>query len=47
MVTGMNEEQVDETAARVATELGAVQGWQHIVDGFDRAQIALLLTMGV
>ena len=26
MVTGMNEEQVDETAARVATELGTVQG---------------------
>ena len=47
MVTGMNEEQVDETAARVATELGAVQGWQHIVDGFDRAQIALLLTVGI
>ena len=47
MVMGMNEEQVDEMAARVATELGAVQGWQHIVDGFDRAQIALLLTMGI
>ena len=28
MVTGMTEEQIDETAARVATELGAVQGWQ-------------------
>ena len=26
MVTGMNEEQVDEMAARVATKLGAVQG---------------------
>ena len=47
MVTGMNEEQVDETAARVATKLGAVQGWQHIVDSFDRAQIALLLAVGV
>ena len=47
MVTGMNEEQVDEMAARVATELGAVQGWQHIVDSFDQAQIALLLTVGV
>ena len=44
---GMNAEQVDETAARVATELGAVQGWQHIVDGFDRAQITLLLAVGV
>ena len=47
MVTGMNEEQVDETAARVATELGAVQGWQHIVDSFDRAQIAIILTVGI
>ena len=47
MVTGMNEEQVDEMAARVATELGTVQGWQHIVDGFDWAQIALLLAVGI
>ena len=47
MVTGMNEEQVDETAVRVATELGSVQGWQHIVDSFDQAQIALLLAVGV
>ena len=47
MVTGMTEEQVDETVARVATELGAVQGWQHIVDSFDRAQIAIILTVGV
>ena len=47
MVTGMTEEQVDETAARVATELGAVQGWQHIVDSFDRAQIAIILAVGV
>ena len=47
MVAGMNEEQVDEMAARVATELGAVQGWQHIVDSFDRAQIVLLLTVGI
>ena len=47
MVMGMNEEQVDETAARVATKLGTVQGWQHIVDSFDRAQIALLLSVGV
>ena len=27
MVMGMTEEQVDKAAARVATELGAVQGW--------------------
>ena len=47
MVMGMNEEQVDETAARVATELGTVQGWQHIVDSFDRAQIAIILAVGV
>ena len=47
MVMGMNEEQVDETAARVATELGAVQGWQHIVDSFDRAQIPIIRMVGV
>ena len=47
MVTGMTEEQVDEMAARVATKLGAVQGWQHIVNSFDRAQIAIILTVGV
>ena len=47
MVTGMNKEQVDETAARVGTKLGAVQGWQHIVDSFDRAQIALLLAVAI
>ena len=47
MVTGMNEEQVDKMAARVATELGTVQGWQHIVNSFDRAQITLLLAVGI
>ena len=47
MVTGMTEEQVDETTARVATELGAVQGWQHITQSFDHAQIALVLAVGV
>ena len=47
MLIGMTEEQVDKTAARVATELGAVQGWQHIVDSFDRAQIAIILAVGV
>ena len=47
MVMGMTEEQVDETAARVATELGAVQGWQHIVNSFDRAQIAIILSVGI
>ena len=47
MVMGMNEEQVDEMAVRVATELGAVQGWQHIVNSFDRAQIAIILAVGI
>ena len=47
MVTGMTEEQVDETAARVATELGAVQGWQHFANGFDWAQIAIILAVGI
>ena len=47
MVTGMTKEQVDETAARVATELGAVQGWQHIANSFDRAQNAIILAVGV
>ena len=47
MVTGMTEEQVDKMAARVATELGAVQGWRHIVNSFDHAQIALILVVGI
>ena len=47
MVTGMTEEQVDQTTASVATELGAVQGWQHITQSFDCAQIALVLAVGV
>ena len=45
MVTGMTKEQVDEMAARVATELGAVQGWQHIANSFDWAQIAIILAV--
>ena len=47
MVTGMNEEQVDETAGRVVTKLGAVQGWQHIVNSFDWAQITIILAVGI
>ena len=47
MVTGMTKEKVDEMAARVATKLGAVQGWQHIVNSFDCAQIAIILAVGV
>ena len=47
MVMGMTKEQVDETAARVATKLGTVQGWQHIVDSFDHAQIAIILAVGI
>ena len=44
MVMGITKEQVGET---VATELGAAQGWQHIVNSFDRAQIAIILTVGI
>ena len=47
MVTGMTEEQVGETTASGVTELGAVQGWQHITQSFDRTQIALVLAVGV
>ena len=47
MAMGMNEEQVDKMAARVATGLGTVQGWQHIVNSFDRAQIAIILAVGI
>ena len=47
MVTGMSESTVDDTAARVATELGAVQGWQYVVNCFDRVDIALILAVGV
>ena len=47
MVTGMMEEQVGETTASVATELGVVQGWQHITQSFDHAAIALVLAVGV
>ena len=47
MVMGMTKEQVDEMVARVVTELGTVQGWQHIVDSFDHAQIAIILAVGV
>ena len=34
-------------ATRVATELGTVQGWQHIVNSFDHAQIAIILAVGI
>ena len=47
MVTRMTEEQVGKTTASVATQLGAVQGWQHITQSFDRAQIALVLVVGI
>ena len=47
MVTGMTEEQVGKTTASVATELGAVQGWQHITQSFHHAEIALVLAVGV
>ena len=47
MVRGMTEEQVDEMAVRVVTELGTVQGWQHIANSFDQAQIAIILAVGI
>ena len=36
-----------ETTASVATELGVVQGWQHITQSFDHAETALVLAVGI
>ena len=47
MVTGMSDETVDNTAARVANDMGAVKGWHHVIGSCDRAQIALVLAVGV
>ena len=47
MVTGMNEDTVGDTASRVASDMGAVKGWHQILGSFDRAQIALVLAVGV
>ena len=47
MVTGMSEDTVGDTASRVASDLGAVKGWHHVLGAFDRSQIALVLAVGV
>ena len=47
MVTGMSEDTVGDVASRVASDMGAVKGWHHILGSFDRAQIALVLAVGV
>ena len=47
MVTGMSEDTVGDTASRIASEMGAIQGWHHVVGSFDRSQIALILAVGV
>ena len=47
MVTGMSEDTVGDVASRVASDMGAVKGWHHILDSFDRSQIALVLAVGV
>ena len=47
MVTGMSEDTVGDVASRVASDMGAIKGWHHILDSFDRAQIALVLAVGV
>ena len=47
MVTGMSEDTVGDIASRVASDMGAIKGWHHILDSFDRAQIALVLAVGV
>ena len=47
MVTGMSEDTVGDVASRVASDMGAIKGWHHILGSFDRAQIALVLAVGV
>ena len=47
MVTGMSEETVDNTAAQVANDMGAINSWHNMIGSFDRAQIALVLAVGV
>ena len=47
MVTGMSEDTVGDTASRVASDLGAVKGWHHVLGAFDRSKIALVLAVGV
>ena len=47
MVTGMSEDTVGDVASQVASDMGAVKGWHHILGSFDQAQIALVLAVGV
>ena len=47
MVTGMNEDTVGDTVSRVASDMGEIKGWHHIIGMFDRSQIALVLAVGV
>ena len=47
MVTGMSEDTVGDVASQVASDMGAVKGWHHILGSFDRSQIALVLAVGV
>ena len=47
MVTGMSEDTVGNTTSRVASDMGTVKGWHHVLGSFDRAQIALVLAVGV
>ena len=47
MVTGMNEDTVGDVASWVASDMGAVKGWHHILGSFDQSQIALVLAVGV
>ena len=47
MVTGMSEDTVGNVASQVASDMGAVKGWHHILGSFDRSQIALVLAVGV
>ena len=35
MVTGMSEDTVGNVASRVASDMGAVKGWHHILGSFD------------
>ena len=45
--TGMSEETVDNSAARVANDMGTIKGWHHVIGSFDRSQIALVLAVGI
>ena len=46
-VEDMSVEQVEEAAIMITSELGHVQGLSEITKGFDKAEIGLILAMGV